>query len=262
MEGEADSMSPELKLPTITRAELTEADVTRLRLSAPPITLQPHKVSRLVFSTEPHGLAVEQYKMLRRRLSTISPRGGTLLVTSPGAGEGKTLTSVNLAWCLAESGRPTCLVDLDFRAPGVSLALGYQPGWNGGTEVLAGECSISEAIRQIEGSPLYVLGIRERLLTPSSQLAPSVLRPFLQELRNTFEWVIVDMAPTIPMSDVAEVLPYVDGALMVVRSGHTAKSLVGPTLDVLGAKLWGVVLNDTPVNGSAYYGYYGYGNRS
>jgi len=67
------------------------------------------------------------------------------------------------------------------------------------------------------------------------------------------------MAPAIPMSDVAEVLPYVDGALMVVRSDVTAKSLVGPTFELLGSKLWGVVLNDAPVSGSSYYGHYGYG---
>jgi capsular exopolysaccharide synthesis family protein len=254
-------MSPQAELRAIQDRETTRPGTVGLRLSSPPISLRQHKGSRLVFATEPHGLAVEQYKLLRRRLNALSPRGGLLLVTSPGAGEGKTLTSVNLAWCLAEGGRTTCLVDLDFRAPGVSFALGYQPEWDGVAEVLAEECSFSQAIRQIEGSPLYVLGIRERLQSPAKQLQSSRLRTFMKELQETFEWVIVDMAPAIPMSDVAEVVPYVDGALMVVRSGQTSKSLVGPALDVLGAKAWGVVLNDSIINGSAYYGYYGYGKE-
>jgi receptor protein-tyrosine kinase len=74
-----------------------------------------------------------------------------------------------------------------------------------------------------------------------------------------FDWVIIDMPPAIPMSDVAEVLPLVDGALMIVRSGKTKKSLINPTLEVLGQHLWGVVLNDSRITGSAYYGDYGYG---
>jgi len=239
--------------------DLIDAEASRLRLSAPAITLRPQNGSRLVFVTEPNGVAVEQYKLLRRRLCAMSPRGGLLLVTSPGPGEGKTLTSVNLAWCMAEGGPPTCLVDLDLRAPGVGATLGYEPTWGGVDEILSGKSTISDVIRQVGSRPLYVLGVRERLPAPTHHFAPSNLLPLLKELQDTFEWVIIDMAPAIPMSDVAEVLPYVDGALMVVRSDVTAKSLVGPTFELLGSKLWGVVLNDAPVSGSSYYGHYGYG---
>ena len=72
-----------------------------------------------------------------------------------------------------------------------------------------------------------------------------------------FQWVIVDCAPVIPMADVAEIEPQVDGALMVVRTGKTVKSIILPALETLGPKLWGVVTNDSPIRGSAYYGYYG-----
>jgi Mrp family chromosome partitioning ATPase len=59
------------------------------------------------------------------------------------------------------------------------------------------------------------------------------------------------------MADVGEVLPHVDGALMVVRTGKTDKSMIAPSLETLGSKIWGVVVNDSPINGSAYYAYYG-----
>jgi Mrp family chromosome partitioning ATPase len=72
-----------------------------------------------------------------------------------------------------------------------------------------------------------------------------------------FQWVILDFAPMIPMADVGEVLPHVDGAMMVVRSGKTDKSLIAPSLEILGTKIWGVVLNDSVIKGSTYYGYYG-----
>ena len=59
------------------------------------------------------------------------------------------------------------------------------------------------------------------------------------------------------MADVPEVVANVDGALMVIRSGKTDKSMITPGVEVLGSKLWGVVVNDSPINGSSYYGYYG-----
>jgi len=224
-----------------------------------------HAGSRLVFLTDPHGLAVESYKLLRTRLCAMSPNRGVLLVTSPNAGDGKTLTSTNLAWSLADSGKHTCLVDLDFRAPGMGRSMNYEilADEDGVAEVLQGSSALSKAIRRVSGTSLHVLGIKEPQPSSSQFLAPETIRPMLTKLRDIFEWVILDMPPAIPMSDVSEVLPHVDGALMVVRSGKTNKSLLQPTIDLLGSKLWGAVLNDAVINGSEYYyGYYGYGDRS
>jgi capsular exopolysaccharide synthesis family protein len=221
------------------------------------IDIVPSKKSRLVFATEPEGLAVEQYKLVRRRLRALHPEGGVMLITSPSPGEGKTLTSVNLGWCLAEGGHRTCLVDLDFRAPGVSPTLGYDFEEDGVEDVLNGKITASEAIRQIGDGSYYVLGVRKRVPSPGDILSPSYLTPLLDKLRTMFQWVIVDSAPIIPMADVAEILPQVDGALMVVRAGKTEEALIAPALEILGAKVWGMVMNDCPINGSSYYGYYG-----
>jgi capsular exopolysaccharide synthesis family protein len=220
------------------------------------ITIHPNKRSRLAFLTEPTGLAVEQYKILRRRLRTLHPEGGLLLMTSPSPGEGKTLTSVNLAWCLAEGGYQTCLVDLDFRSPGVSPALGYKFEEDGIEDVLTGKRTIIESIRQVGERPLYVMGVRKSLPSPGKLLTSAVLAPVLADLRAMFQWVILDFAPIIPMSDVIEVMPIVDGALMLVRAGKTEQSMIGPALEILGSKLWGLVINECQIIGSAYYGYY------
>jgi Mrp family chromosome partitioning ATPase len=124
-QGQAYFMSSTLGLHTTNTARPVDDVPLRLIPGRRVITIRSNKKSRLVFLTEPTGLAAEQYKMLRRRLCTLHPHGGAMLITSPGPGEGKTLTSVNLAWCLADAGHHTCLVDLDFRAPGISPALGY-----------------------------------------------------------------------------------------------------------------------------------------
>ena len=150
---------------------------------------------------------------------------------------------------------------MDFRAPGLGSSMGHEiPADDDGVvEVLTAKSTLSRAIRQVGERSLYLLGIKESIKSASHLLTPDALRPMLTKLRDTFEWVVLDMPPAIPMSDVAEVLPFVDGALMVVRSGRTTKALIEPTVELLGAKAWGVVLNDSLINGSAYYGYYGYG---
>ena len=79
----------------------------------------------------------------------------------------------------------------------------------------------------------------------------------LKDLHARFQWVILDFAPVIPMADVSEVLPYVNGAILVVRNAKTEKDMLPPAIEAIGSKLWGVVMNDCPINGSAYYGYYG-----
>jgi capsular exopolysaccharide synthesis family protein len=221
------------------------------------IQLEAHATARLPFLTDPAGLAVEQYKMLRGRLNALEPRGGVLLVTSPAPGDGKTLTSINLAWSLAQGGFRTCLVDLDFRAPGLTRTLELSTDDGGAEEVLTGKKSLAQTLFQIGDRPFHVLGIRERVEEPSHLYASALLGPLLSVLRASYRWVILDLAPAVPMSDVSDILPQVDGALMVVRSGKTQKTFLPPLLEILGKKLWGVVLNDTPVLGSAYYGSYG-----
>jgi capsular exopolysaccharide synthesis family protein len=221
------------------------------------IRVEAHATTRLPFLTDTAGLAAERYKMLRGRLNELQPRGGVLLVTSPGPGDGKTLTSINLAWSFAQGGFRTCLVDLDFRAPGVTRTLELPVETGGAEEVLTGKKNLAETLFQIGDHPFHVLGIRERLEEPSHLYATALLGPLLNALRASYRWVILDLAPAVPMSDVSDILPQADGALMVVRSGKTQKKFLPPLLEILGKKIWGVALNDTPVLGSAYYGSYG-----
>ena len=213
--------------------------------------------SRLVFATEPDGLAAEQYRILRRRLTNAHPTGGAMLITSPSPGEGKTLTAANLAWCMAEAGHRTVLVDLDFRAPGLSETFGLPVNQDGVEDVLAGKRSVHEALRRVADRPLYMLPVRRRRKSVGGLLSSAGITRLLLELRANFPWIILDFAPAIPMADVGEVLPHVDGALLIVRAGSTSRSMIAPSLDILGSTLWGVVVNDMAISGSAYYGSYG-----
>ncbi|OJV39427.1 MAG: hypothetical protein BGO25_01010 [Acidobacteriales bacterium 59-55] len=146
---------------------------------------------------------------------------------------------------------------MDFRAPGVTLTLGCSNEEDGLEEVLTGRRTVHQSMRQVGDRSLYVLGINKALASLGGLLSSDSIVPLITELRAMFHWVILDFAPVIPMADVGEVLPHVDGAIIVVRSGKTDKSLIAPSLEILGSKIWGVILNDSVINGSAYYGYYG-----
>jgi capsular exopolysaccharide synthesis family protein len=221
------------------------------------ISVDPGRDSRLVYLTESDGLAVERYRLLRRRLYTVHPEGGVLLVTSPAPGEGKTLTSVNLSWALAEAGHRTCLVDLDFRAPGVSRTLQYAFDDGGVQEILEEKADILNLVCQLGEHPLHVLGIKHRLASPGYLFYSPAMPGMVARLRAAYKWVVLDFAPVIPMADVSEMIPHINGAILVVRTGKTKKDMLEPALEVLEPKLWGVVANDCSISGSAYYGYYG-----
>lgn len=219
--------------------------------------IHPDRESRLVFMTDSTGLAVEQYKLLRGRLNALYPRGGVLLVTSTAPAEGKTLTSVNLSWSLADGGFRTCLVDLDFRAPGVAKTLHLTTSEGGVGELLNGTRTLSHSLWQIGDRPFHVLPVTERTESPSSYFLPEVLGPLLNTLRASYRWVILDLPPAVPMSDVSEVISQADCAIMVIRAGKTTQTLLQPSFEVLGNKLIGVVLNNAIIHGSSYYGSYG-----
>lgn len=221
------------------------------------IMIHPSRDSRLVYLTEPDGLAVERYRLLRQRLCTLHPEGGVLLVTSAAPGEGKTLTSVNLAWALAEAGHRICLVDLDFRAPGVSRTLQHGFDEGGVQEALEKKGDIPDLVCQLGELQLHVLGIKKRLASPGYLFCSPEMPRMIASLRAMYKWIVLDFAPVIPMADVSEMIPHIDGAILVVRTGKTEKDMLEPALEPLKPKLWGVVANDCLINGSAYYGYYG-----
>jgi Mrp family chromosome partitioning ATPase len=76
-------------------------------------------------------------------------------------------------------------------------------------------------------------------------------------LRASYRWVILDLPPAMPMSDVSEVISQVDCAIMVIRAGQTTQTLAHSSFEIIGNKLIGVVLNNAIIHGSSYYSNYG-----
>lgn len=219
------------------------------------LSLAKKETSRLIFLTDRHGLAAEQFRFLRRTLEQKFPDGAVLLVTSPAPRDGKTLTSINLSSCLADSGRSTLLVECDIRQPAVEKALGASIEGPGIEEALAGAADPAQTIHFIEGLSFYASMVLNPPADPSRLVSGSGAKQYLRWARERFHWVVIDSPPVLPAVDVAHLAPLADAVLLVVRAQSTPRDLLTRAFEMLGDRLSGVVLNEATVESNPYYRY-------
>jgi tyrosine-protein kinase len=216
---------------------------------APPIveaeTYEPIAPS-VVSVTDPRSPAAEQYKILRYRLEVLA-RGGVkaLAFTSATSGEGKTTTAVNAALALGRGGRNrVCLIDGDLRAPSVHTMLGLRPR-EGLCDVVAGRAALGGCLWRFGSDELYVLPAGNVPDDLARTLYSPHLATTLAELREKFDFVVVDAPPVLALADVPTLCRDLDGAILVVRAGKTAGESVAAAIDALhGVTVHGMVLND------------------
>jgi capsular exopolysaccharide synthesis family protein len=183
-----------------------------------------------------------------------------LLVTSAQPREGKTSTSLNLALGLAQRGVPVVIVDADLRRPGISRALALSENGAGLSSLLSGAHTLDEVLRQFEAVPnLWVLPAGPQPPNPADLLSSSTMENVLQGLRERFEHLVVDSAPLLLVTDATILSRLVDGVVLVVESGVTARRALVRAHKVLegaGGRILGTVLNKWNARDEGYYGSY------
>ncbi|MCX6399630.1 MAG: polysaccharide biosynthesis tyrosine autokinase [Propionibacteriales bacterium] len=204
----------------------------------------------------------EAFRLLRTNLQFIDldhqPR--CLVITSAVPGEGKTMTSTNLAVALAQTGRNTLIIDADLRRPRVATTLGLDPAV-GLTTALVGKTEIHDAIQVHEASGLHVLASGAKPPNPTEILQSKITQDLIRRLRSSYDMVIIDAPPLLPVADASVLAKLADGVIIVVRHGKTTKDQVNEAINRLnqvGARLYGVVVNMVAKRaiGSYYYYYY------
>jgi capsular exopolysaccharide synthesis family protein len=204
--------------------------------------------SLLVAGLAPKSLAAEQYRQLRTRLAHADGAGNlrSVLVTSPQKGEGKSVTSANLALTMAqELHRRVVIVEADLRKPSMQQLFGLPVG-PGLTEYLAGAAELKDVMRFLPDHNLTVIHAGSPASNPAELLGSTAMRRLLDSLRTRFDRVILDTPPVLPLADVAVLAPLVDGMLMVVRAGVTPKPAIENALRAFdSSRLLGIVLNDS-----------------
>ncbi|MGB7434148.1 MAG: CpsD/CapB family tyrosine-protein kinase [Candidatus Acidiferrum sp.] len=219
------------------------------------LTLLANEEARLVFQTAPNGLAAEQFRLLRRTLTREFEGGAVLLITSPAMGDGKTLTSVNLASCLAESGQPTLLVEADIRRPTIRQILSAEVEPPGVEDVLARNVEPRRAVYGIKELNLYAAMVTRIPDYPAQLIGGPGVKHLLAWARENFLWVVLDAPPTLPAADVSELLPFADAAVLVIRAQSTPRELAKQAVEILGKHLRGVIFNEVTVDSNPHYRY-------
>ena len=183
-----------------------------------------------------------------------------LLVTSAIAGEGKSVLSVNLAAVLAQQGRRVLLVDADLRRGTLRNKLNLRSG-PGLSSMLSGQWGRG-SIPAVESIPgLYALQAGPAPPNPSELLDSEAMRLRIEQWREQYDFVILDGAPVLPVTDSVTLNSLADATLLTVRNGMTEKPQVKRSYTMLarnGKHPVGVLLNGLRSDDANYYGYYGY----
>ncbi|MEO5833025.1 MAG: polysaccharide biosynthesis tyrosine autokinase [Nakamurella sp.] len=206
----------------------------------------------------------EAFRQLRTNLQFVNAAAPvrTLVVTSSVSGEGKSTTATNIAISFADAGQKVLLIEGDLRRPRVADYLGIE-GSVGLTNVLIGQVAIAEVLQSWGGSTLTVLASGSIPPNPSEMLGSAGMIELLESLKGSFDLIVIDTPPLLPVTDAAILATYADGAIVVARHGSTKRLQLAASIKSLravDARILGCVLNMAPTKGADAYGYgYGYG---
>ena len=220
------------------------------------------KRAPLIVDAAARSIRAEAFRQLRTNIQFLDVDNPVrvVVVSSSIADEGKSSTATNLAVSFAEAGEKVLLIEGDLRRPRVAdyLNLARDVGL---TNVLAGRAELDDVLQTWGSGGLTVLVSGAIPPNPSELLGSHQMGELLSRLKKTFEIIIIDTPPLLPVTDAAVVAAHADGAILVVRYGRTSRNQVATAagaLRAVDARLLGTVLNMVPTRGVDAY-QYGYG---
>jgi len=187
-------------------------------------------------------------KMLRTQVlqRMLANNWNALAITSPGPGQGKTLTAVNLAISLArEVSYSVLLVDLDLHHPAVHRFFGHQP-IVGLDDYLEGAAEVPDILLHPSIEHLVVLPVRRGMPNSSELLSSPPMHALVDELKSRYpsRFVLFDLPPLLSVDDALAFAPYVDAVLLVIEEGVTTKDDIVHSMELLkNTPVLGTVLN-------------------
>ncbi|AZU63764.1 CpsD/CapB family tyrosine-protein kinase [Neobacillus mesonae] len=222
-----------------------------------------NKVNRnvhLIAYNNPQSPITEQYRLIRNNLnfSSVDKEIKSIVVTSPEPSDGKSTTAANLAIVLAQQGNKVLLVDADLRKPSVhySFNIGNIEGL---TSILTKKMNVERAVIKTNITNLEVLTSGPIPPNPSELLSSSSLDFVLKELREMYEYIVLDTPPLLAVTDAQNLANKCDGVVLVVSSKKTKRDRALKAKDLLekaNSFLLGVVLNGVAARKTNYYGHY------
>lgn len=213
-----------------------------------------------------YAARTEAFRTLRTNIKYIIPSipAKVIAVTSALPSEGKSTTAINLAISISQGGNRALLVEGDMRRPKVSNYLNISSQKTGLSELLSTKKKVTAnlirgSIVKIEDTHLDILPSGKIPPNPAELLGVAAMKILIEHFRKSYDYVIIDCPPLLPITDAAIISSFVDGAVLVVHAGKTKKpEFLGSraALEAVGARILGVVLNKIPLDQKGYnYGY-------
>jgi succinoglycan biosynthesis transport protein ExoP len=238
-------------------------------LDAPVLAFVPHvkgpgreRISRLIVHLDPRSPVAEAYRTIRAGVLSMAHKRDlrVLGITSPVQGEGKSMTSANIAAALGQTDKRVLVLSADIRKPRIHEFFGAEND-RGLSEVLEGSISFENAVQE-GANNIWVLAGGHFPSQPAELLQSPAMGDLLRSVRTQFDFVIVDCPPVLGLADCLAVLPHVDAVLLVVQADKTRGGAileVGDRLERVGVSIDAVILNDLRVaRGRPGHGTYGY----
>lgn len=218
----------------------------------PPMTTSGITLTNqlLVTVNDPHTQAAEEYSKLKSVIVKLTKEGSflnMLMVTSSIGGEGKSLTSLNLALSMAqEFDHTVLLVDADIRKPAIHTYLGLENS-AGLTDCLLGDVDIKDALIHTGIGKLSFLSAGRSVPNPAEVFTSQRMRDFFLEIKNRYHdrYIIIDTPPVLPFAETRSLSAIVDGIVLVAKEGLVTLHNIKETMECIkGTPMLGIVYNE------------------
>ena len=212
-----------------------------------------------IVEKKPKSIAAEAYRSLRTNIqySSFDNKYQTLVVTSANPGEGKTTVAGNLALVLAQGESKVLLVDCDMRRPSIHKLFKISNTY-GISDLLVGNKKL-ESVANKYNDNLSIVPAGKIPPNPAEMLASKAMTAFLEEMKNYFDYIVLDTPPLQAVTDAQVLSTKADGSLIIIRAGVTKKEAINNAVSIIKkvkGNIIGTVLNVAETKKDKYY-YYG-----
>jgi len=218
----------------------------------------------LITNPKLKSTVAESYKILRTNIqfSSLDKQLKVLLITSPGATEGKSTTASNLAIAMAQTDKKVLLIDCDLRKPSIHRVFGLV-NERGLSNVLVEGLDYHRISHMVNVPNLEVLTSGPNPPNPPELLGSARMRDFISKVKEDFDTVILDAPPVLPVTDSVILSTLADGVVFILSHGKTQFNMAVQAKQTMekvesSARIIGTVINNIPSSHSYGYDYYYY----
>jgi len=243
-------------------SHIKQPDEIKTQLGLPFLGMIPAFIAKnttgppLIGNGMPHEFS-EAFRAIRTNVLFSSADAGSksIVVTSTGPGEGKSVVSANIAMSLALAGQRVLLIDADMRRPKTHELFGValEPGLS---NVMVGDAKASETVKKTLTPNLWLMAAGKHPPNPAELLGSRRFKDFMSSLGEHFDWVIIDSPPVMAVTDASVIAHSATGVVFVVGAEMTSKGAAKAALEQLDsakAKYVGGILNRVDVRRNPYY---------